>query len=305
LKNTLWIWLLLVTVSCGKSTLEKSDQAIDRALSYLSDEKCDAAIDVLEKLGRQNKDPVYLETLASAYACRAKFDMVNFISSDIPNLDTSASGLLKSLTLLSLSAETTVDSSNYVDLKTALGILGTVSTQSARNATFGPRKAGDLGVQLVILSIVELGKFLNYYGNVNASGVKGGGAGASKCFLNYTTSQAQTAVSSGGTGSCVAYNKGHPDLTTVKRKCEGLMLVTNIIDTLPNIDLSGSDSFGNISDISSVVTSIKATALAVDPSLATLLNTTSQSACETLLATPAELDHMELIYAVIFEHYLI
>lgn len=298
--------LLFLTLSCGKSTIQETEEAIDVALSHLSEQECDKAIKVLEGIGRQNDNAVYLTTLASAYACRANFNMVSFITDDIPRLNTTAAGMLTSLATLSLSAETTTDSQTYLDIQTSVSILGTTPTQAERNEKFGARKAGDLGIQMVIMNIVGLGKFLRYYGNASATGVKGAGGATSKCFMNYTYAAAQSARAVGSVGSCTGNTLGHADLTTNKRKCEGLMLITNIIDTLPNIDLSNVDSFENISDLSAIVEDFKDIVVTVDSNLTTLMETTSVSSCETLLnGSATERNNMELIYAALLEHYFL
>lgn len=309
MRSFIVIFLLFILCSCGKKEATERTEAIDVALTYLSDGECNEAIKVLEKTGR-SEDAVYLQVLASAYACRAGFDAVRFISDDIESIDTDSSQLLNSLTLLTLSGETETDSDSYSDLKTALGLLlnagnSSQPSQVARTTTFGSRKAGDIGVQALLLSIVQLGKFLNHYGNVDALGDKGAGDEANQCFITYSFTDAQVVAAVGG-GVCDGVSSGHVglDYTTTtgrRRLCEGLMLFTNIIDILDNIDVSGNESLSDLEEVADAVKQYKTTAITVDPDLATLLNMTSQSLCETTLETASEMDNMQLIYASIFE----
>ncbi len=304
----------ILLISCAKTPKEEVLEAIDLALTYLSSERCEDAINILEKVGRQNDNAVYLEVLASAYACRAGFSTIRFIGDDIPNLDTSSfANLLKSVSILSLSPETAADSSSYSDMRTGFNIIfqsdgGPEPSQVNRATKYGARKSGDMGVEALLFSMVQLGKFINYYGNVDASGVKGLGAGVSRCFIDYTFGLAQAARVAGG-GSCNGNNFGHADLsvlggsaaTGIRRRCEGLMLFTNILDILQNMDLSGSDSLRDLEEAGDEIVTLKESAITARPSLSTLLNMTSQSLCETTLASPAEMDNMELIYALFYE----
>jgi hypothetical protein len=54
-------------------------------------------------------------------------------------------------------------------------------------------------------------------------------------------------------------------------------------------------------DVAATATQFKNTALAMDPSLETLLTETSQTQCQTLLDTASELNNMQYIYVLVFE----
>ncbi len=312
--QTLVIFILsFMLIGCAKTTDQKVMDAIDQALTYLSDEECDKAIDVLEEVGNQPDNAIYLEVLSSAYACRADFDMIDFISDDVQAIDTSSfEDIMKSLSILSLSAESTPDSNHYKDMRTAIGTILTDGdkqpSQRQRTDDFGPRKAGDTGIQVLVYSLVQLGKFINLYGDVNASGVKGAGSGTNACFIDYTYANAQIVRAATG-GSCNGNIAGHAGLSITapnavrgnRRRCEGLMLFTNILDILNNLDVSTSDVFKDIATAGDEINDLRDTAIASDATLETLLYTTSQIECEKLMLTSTESDNMELIFALLFE----
>jgi len=306
-RNFLILFILLVLSACAQNPQEKLAEAIDRALTHLSAGDCDAAIDVLQDSESDGSDPVYIQVLSSAYACKSNFDEIVFISDDLSSIDTTSSTtIMKSLTKMTLSSETAADSADYTNIRTAINtILNSTTTigQAARTTKFGTRKAGDLGVQALILNIVNFGKFLHYYGNVDVNGVKGGGSGTNSCFLNYNDPRAQ-ALTGASTGACTVDNDGSADLDQStaagkRRICEGAMLLTNTIDILDNLDLSNSSTLSKLEDISTQVNNFKTAATAAG--LGTIINMTSQSACETYLQTPAQLLDMEYFYALVFD----
>lgn len=313
MKNFFILSLLFILISCAKTQSEKVSDAIDVAQTYLSQSKCQDAIDVLEDVSGGADNGIYLQVLASAYSCRAGFSELSFIANDIPDIDISSTAILfKSFSTLSLSSEIQVDSDNYADIKTALNVLldsaGTQPSHSARVTKFGERRAKDLSLQMLLLLTVQLGKFLNFFGNVSSTGVKGAGTqGTNSCFLNYQYNDAQNEVANYGAGNnCNSNIDGHPDLdlntTDGKRRvCEGLVLFTNLLDVLNNLDLSSSTALASLTNIISVIDNLKDTSITAYPSLSTLLNTTSQSECEDLLDTAGEFDNIQLVYALIFE----
>lgn len=301
--------LLIALVGCAKSKDDEVLEAVDVAQSYLTDNECEKAIDVLEKVGRQNDDPIYLQVLASAYSCRAHFKTVDFIQNDIETVQTGTSTLMRSLSILSLSTETQSDSSAYVALNTALGILlnsdgGSKPSQDGRESKYGARKAGDMGVHVLLLSIVQLGKFTHHFGNVGANGAKGGAGSGNTCYINYTYAPAQAIIGS-STGSCTTTSSGHPDLsftdapTARRRLCEGLMLFTNILDVLDNMDLSGNETFEDLEGVSSAVAPYRA---AIDAAgLSYLIDNTSQATCESDTSTTSGQNDLEWVTALLFE----
>lgn len=312
MRTILILFIILVFTSCAKNPKDQAAEAIDIALTHLSSGECDNAIRILEDVDDQEDNAIYIQVLASAYACKANFNEIAFIANDLADIDASSPAtIMSSLAMMSLSDETAADSLAYRSIRTGIDlILGSTSGapgQVARDAKFGTRKGGDLGVQALILNIVNLGKFLNYYGNVDAAGDKGAGTNTNSCFINYTDARAQTVISGGAGGVCSTNNDGHPDLSFApanlenakRRLCEGLMLMTNVLDILDNLDLSGSSELSKLEDISTQVESFRTTATAAG--LGTLINMTSQSDCETAMDTQSNLDDMEYLYSLMFE----
>ncbi len=309
MRTILTIVSLLLALSCAKNSTEATLEAIDLALTHLSNEDCDKALDLLREVGPQNGNPVYLQVLASAYACEADYDEVRFIADDLSSISVSSGqDIFKSLSTLRLSDESAADSASYVSLRTALNTInGSTSgapSHAKRVRKFGPRKAGDLSLQVLLLSLVNLGKFLNYYGNTDSSGAKGGLTG-NNCFIDYNDGRAQIFVSTGvSTGACLSTTDGHPDLdqstaTGKRRLCEGLVLLTNTFDVLESLDLSGSSTLSKLEDIATEIYDLKAAA--ISQGLGTLINMTSQSECEAHVATAPNLSDLEYLYALVFD----
>lgn len=309
MRTILTVLILLLALSCAKNTTESTLEAIDVALTQLSNDECDKAIDVLREVGPQNGNAVYLQVLASAYACKADYDEIRFISEDLASISVSSGqDIFKSLAILRLSDETSADSSSYGFLRTALntvhGATSGAPSHAKRVTKFGPRKAGDLSLQVLLLSLVNLGKFLNYYGNTDATGAKGAGSG-NNCFIDYTDGRAQLLIGGGSaTGACLTTTDGHPDLdqstaTGKRRLCEGLVLLTNVIDVLESLDLSTSSTLSKLEDIADEIYDLKASA--TSQGLGTLITMTSQSTCEAHVATASNLNDLEYLYALVFE----
>jgi hypothetical protein len=308
-RNFAILFILFLFTACAKNTVEKTDEAIDVALSLLSDGKCQKAIDILDDAGFQSKNAVYLQVLASAYACKANFDEVVFIDSDLGSMvTTNGKTIVKSLAAMSLSDETEADSSNYVAIRTGINyMLNSTSgapSQVARDTKFGERKSGELGIYALVLNLVNLGKFLQYYGNTDAAGVKGNGTAANNCFIDYNDPRAKAMLSAPTTGACLTFTDGHADLdqstaTGKRRMCEGIVLLTNTIDILENMDFSGSSTFSKMTDVATQVATFKAAATAVG--LGAIVDMTKQSDCEAYANVPAQLLDLEYFYAVVFE----
>ena len=311
MRSLLILWFLILFCSCAKKPSEEVAEAIDIALTYLSDNKCEDAIEILEDVDNDSDDAVYLQVLSSAYACKAGYSDISFIEDDIEAIDTDY--LFASLSILSLSTETEVESDDFESMGYAINLLLNVDSaqpsQVNREALFGTRKGGDVGFQLLLMSITQLGKYLHFYGDVGATGAKGGGSGTNTCFVEYTYGPANTFVdNAGGVCDTVVAGDGHPDLSfadlTVARRrmCQGLMLITNIMDILENMTLPTNSSVASLSDIASSVATLKSSVTTLDPALSTLIETTSQDECEDLVNNDVnEWNNLQYIFAIVFD----
>lgn len=294
---------LLALGGCGKTSEEEIQGAVDIALTHLSHKRCDEALEALGKVSGQGNG-IYVQVLASAHACKADFNEVKFIVDDLASItSTDASDLLRSLSILSTSTETQLESLAARSLIMAAQVALTGRSQNEREDTYGLKKAGDLGVQALLLNIANLGKFLHFYGNVDGSGVKGGGPQGSSCFLNYHDARAQ-AIIGAQTGACTNATSGHSALGVSssegrRRVCEGLMSLTNSIDILENLDLSNYEEFDVFVDVLAQLDTFKQAAHS--QGLGYLIEELSQTHCESVLQSNSSQLDMEYLYALIFE----
>jgi hypothetical protein len=299
----------LTLLSCAKNSAEKVAAAIDVAQSLLSNGDCAGALKELSAVGNQPNNGLYLIVLASAHACSADFQEIRFLENDLVNIvTTTPTSTLKSFSVLSLSAETSTDSDAYSSLIEGINVLLSSTTpaasQTQREIIFGTRRGGEMGISALLMNIVNLGKFLRYYGNADATGVKGAGTGTNSCFMNYTDPRAQALIASSATGACTSNNDGHADLdistTSGKRRiCEGLMSFTNILDILGNIDLSAVTDLAKLEDIFTQVNTFKIAAQTAG--VGTLMDMTSQVACENYLTVSSQRLDMEYLFSILFD----
>jgi hypothetical protein len=305
-----YLSILILILSCAKKPSELTAEALDVALSHLSKNECDEALKILLKVENEDDNPVYLQVLASAYACKADFNEVIFVEDDLATLlTTSTQTIMTSLTKMTMSFQSAVDSDNYQSILKGMNILlnatSGVPNQTSRNQKFGPRRGAYIGSQALFLGLVNLGKFLNYFGNVNVAGSKGLGSGTNSCFINYTDTIAENLILIGGIGGiCNSVTDGHPDLDLTtdagrRRACEGVVLIANVIDIIDNLEFSGSDDLKILEEFSAQVNLFLD--IAENAGLGSLVNLRSQSDCETLMNTPSNLNDLEHYYALIFE----
>jgi len=321
--NIFLILLSVLLVNCGSKTDDEIiDEAIDNANRALSRNDCQTAIDSLEVIGRKNTNSRYLIVLASAYACRAGYNELILFTSDFPKI--TSTNVLGGLTLFSTSDDMTSPSdTQFADLETAFEILvfaGGLPTSAnanseARRAVFGNAKGGDIDAFIMYISLVQLGRYLRYYGNVDTTtGAKGGGAASHSCLLNYTDvpfdaglAGISTYLAAVDTGSCTAIDDGSDELglqgnINVSRACQGVVLLNNLLDVLPAV--LDSYSGGELSELDDIRTSIiddtlKAALLAALGANPEVSSVTSQTLCESQNTTTQ--DYLEIYFAIMFE----
>jgi hypothetical protein len=303
------IFILVIFFGCSNSSDEQVRKAIDIAQTHLSFDRCEEALTVLQEVGPKPRNAIYLQVLASAYACRAGYSEINFLLNDLDDIQTNNfNEIFQSLSVLSLSSEIEADSANYVHLRNAISYLRVPAadpTHNGRVAAFGNRKAGDLSVQQLLLSIAQLGKFLNYYGSVNAAGEKGQRSPNNKCFFTYDDPPILAVLATYPSSvTCSGTPVGHPDLalnltSTRRRLCEGFVLLTNIIDILESIPFSTIDPLQSLGTIGNVIDVFKQQITTSYPSLSPLFDITTQAACEAHAVN--NFVDIQRFYAAVFE----
>lgn len=308
----------MLSFSCGKSKDQEIKDAILSANIYLSTRQCQPAIDLLESMGRQNRNAHYLKALSSAYACRAGYSTTVFFGDDVSK--TATPSPLGGMTTYSTSiVETTsplTEDSNFRDLQTAIDILlyagGIASTTEPttveRAKYFSANQAGDINSQLAFMMLVQVGKLMKVYADTNAAGVKGGGSGSNTCFTDYTaTDDAIKLVflGLGQTGACSTANSSNPQLALGvsgrrKRLCEGTVLLNNILNVLPSVlATAGGGDLEDIADLTADIEQQKDDLEAIDPDFTPTATVLSQTNCEN----DTDIDEVTLssYYAVFFE----
>lgn len=323
-KQALFIFIFLFITACGSSTDEKVAEAILDAQISLGSGGCQDAIDTLEALGRQNSNAHYLKTLSSAYACRAGYSTVTFFASDLAL--TALPPPLGGMTLYSTSKNTVSapleTDAKFEDLQTAINILlyagGFATTKNPttteRAKYFTSDEASEINSQLMYMEMVQLGKYMQYYGNGSTSGAtagqKGKGSGTNTCFTKYA---AANAAVSGAlvllNGTCKVLTSSHAELDSATvsatsrktRLCHGVILMNGMLDVLPAV--LGSTTSGGLSSASGVETAIKGvktTVVGIDNTTSTLMATMNQSVCED--NAQATIGNVETFFAGIMEY---
>ena len=320
IKSIILIAVLMLSFSCGKTKDQEVKDEVLSANIYLSTKQCQPAIDVLESMGRQTSNALYLKTLASAYACRAEYSSVVLFGTDIEKTASPAplGGMSTYTTSTVASTSPLTDDLKFRDLQTAIDILLyaggiplTSEPSAALRATkFSANHAGDINTQIAFMMMVQAGKFMKVYGNANAAGVKSLGGGSNTCFTSYANvdNGVSTAIlASGSTGNCSGINSGHPQLIgpaadpeRKKRLCEGVVLFNGILDLLPSIIASaGGTALGNVGVQIDIINQARQDLEDDYPDIGTIMNTLSQTNCENDASITEEI--IELYYLAYVE----
>lgn len=321
-KNSLFILACTLFVACGKSTEEEVKDAVLSANILLSRKECQPAIDLLEGMGRQNKNAHYLKALSSAYACRAGYSTITFFADDISKTSSPSplGGMATYSTSTTPSSGALANEAKFKDLQTAIDILlyaGGISsttepTSTERQKYFSGSVAGDINAQLAFMMLVQTGRIMKVYGNASAAGVKGAGSASNDCFTDYSGTpagiQGYITTSGGGTGAtgaCTVTNSSHPELNTGvtgrrARLCQGVVLLNAVIDVLPSVIASaGGGDLDDIADMTSDIQDYKDDLTTLYPAIGTTATVLSQANCESDVSITV--DTLASYYAVIYE----
>ena len=284
------IILTFILYSCGQTTEEEVTDAVEEANLLLSSYKCDEALAILNAVGMQNTNKKYLDSLATAYACKGSYSTTTFFTADLPNISTTSGSLFGSLASFSSANDmTSATDSDFTNIETAIYILlhagGHATASSAlRESSFSTREATDLNLQALYMILVNMGRWFNYYGNVDSNGEKGVGAEPNTCLATYTEANAIVAIDVINTDSCNSgTNLGHVDIegpSRTARLCQGIILYNNFIDTLSNIQFTGTDA-STFDDIETVFSGVCLLAAGGVPFSTSMCAIRDQSVCET------------------------
>ncbi|MEK6623884.1 MAG: hypothetical protein AABY86_02885, partial [Bdellovibrionota bacterium] len=282
---------------------------------------CNAAIILLEGVGRDVNDVPYLKTLASAYACKGGFSVLKLFADDLDLISTPAP--MGGATRFSTSDDMDAPSNtSYDNLQIAINILlyaGGIATTldptvARREALFSVADAKEINAMLMYLILVQLGRYFYYYGNASDAGVKGAGTGANDCFMNYENlaftggfADMTAWLVSGATGACISpATAGHTDLGTdnaidVALACEGIVLLNNFLAIFPSV-IAGvaGDDFDELAVLETALNAGKVLVEANTSGSEAKVNTVlSQSRCESLNATSD--DYIQTYFAFMME----
>jgi hypothetical protein len=282
--------LTFILISCGQTTEEEVRDAIEEANLLLSSYKCDEALTILNEVGMQNTNKDYLDSLSTAYACKGNYSTTTFFTTDLPNISTASNSLFGSLASFSSANDmASATDTSFTSIQTAIDILlhaGGHATASStlRSSSFTTREATDLNLQALYMILVNMGRWFNYYGNADSVGVKGSGAEPNTCLATYTDANAIVAIDVVNSDTCNSgTNLGHTSIegaSRTTRLCQGIVLYNNFIDTLSNIEFTGTDA-STFDNIETAFSGVCLAASALSSFSASMCDVRDQSICET------------------------
>lgn len=303
------ILFLFTLIACGLTKDEELDIVIDEANYYLSSLSCEDAKKVLDSIDYQSKSADYVSLYSAVYACRAGYTVLGTVFDNLTNIDATNGGLFTSLANFSSSNETSADSDVYTNLKLAISeILKNSNDTTLRLVKYGSIKGTDLSMQLLFMTLTELGKYMGYYGNKGATGIKGAGAGPQRCLMNYTTPTVEPIIDTNilGVDSCENQGEGPADLDPtipefIARACEGIVLHNIFGDIISNLDFSSSDELGDLEDTKTVYASLLVIATTLEPAVADYDGFKEFAACEAYAV--ADTVELQRVFASYVENF--
>lgn len=312
----IFLFILLLSISCAKTDEQLVDSSKREALYYLTSSDCSSAKSALDQVDYQSDDAAYIRLYSDVYACKAGYSQLTTVIDNLGSLTATSADLFKTLASMPASqVETAADSTAYTNIMLAIDKLiysnGTTPSAADRITKFGAREAGDMDYQALFLVLIEMGKYFGYYGDVAADGTKGGGAGTEVCLAQLTDATARGYLDTYNSGdSCTAAlnatssNNGikSADTDYVKKLCEGVILFNNFQDILANISFSSNSSeLGALVDVGGILNTIETNAAALDTAIADYKDITGQTDCETLATTKG--NELQRYYAIIIENF--
>ena len=261
--------LLFLGYSCESEDKDK----IIQAQNLLTNGNCQLAIDILKSV-KGVKTSRWYQTRASAQACFSKFTEVSFFNDSIRNIvtDTSKLGEFgRSLSSLELSsAMQSADDKDFISLYEAVDIIKEAGDPATldfkgREKVWTEKENTRMSLQAGYMNVTSLGMYMNYHGDADKDGYKGGGNGNS-CYLDYyhlhrapydVIASAIVTFLGSNTNSCVpGSSSGSEDLIggltgdKLKHACEGVVSINTLLDTISYVILpEDSGELGGVVDI--------------------------------------------------------
>lgn len=311
LKSFSIIITLFLLASCGADKALVVEQTLESVENFLTNGQCTEAIAKINTIDNQPKNALYLKLKASAYACRAGYSTITFFANDLSKIN--ATNLFSSLSTFSLSASFDgAGNSDYDDLQSAIdtlsyagGLSNAANPNSAkRGAIFTSKENAEIDSFLLYLTLVQLGKYIHYYGSAGPTGIKGAAGASAPCFFPYPGSIAGlgAALAAEG-GSCNNTGLGgHPDLVNgsdidVPLACEGVILFNQFRDLLLSLTLGSIPGV----DLTTIKTAIDTLISALTFNDSSIVSLTSQTKCEADFADAAGNTDLQTFFGFIFE----
>ena len=191
--------ILIFQCSCSNnSDADKRDSAIREALIFLSTRECAKAKVSLDEVGVNAFHADYLSALASVDACFAGYSEINLFANDLVGVSFSDANFFGPLATFSSSTLSGANDSSYRSLLSAIETLAyaglvTVPLHANRLSVFPARDVANMNAQLLYMQLVQLGKYVNYYGDGVGTAIKGSG-GNNTCFFSYSSNYALSLI---------------------------------------------------------------------------------------------------------------
>lgn len=305
------ILALFLISSCGADKALVVEQTLESVENFLTNGKCAEAIAKIATIDNQPKNSLYLKLKASAFACRAGYSTTSFFTKDLSKV--TGTSLMSGLATFTTSAGFDgAGNAAYDDIQLAIdtlayaGGLSTAAnpTSAKRKLVFTSKENAEIDSYLLYLTLVQLGKFVYYYGSASATGVKGGGGSAQPCFFTYPGSITNLAAAlAAGGGSCNNTGLGgHPDMINgsdidLTIACQGVILFNQFRDLLLSLTLGSIPGV----DLSTIKTAVDAMFAALTFNDSGIVSLTSQTKCEADFADAAGNTDLQTYFGFIFE----
>jgi len=308
--NLLLFCLIFSFFGCGSSEEDKVSFVITEAEIFLNASDCNSALTILKNIEYQKTNARYLQTLASAYACKSSFKETTLFT-NLGNISAGGTLLGQFTKFTTASTMTSTDDIDFLNMQSAIDTLlyagGLLTSNNpsvdSRAGIFSPDDALSISTQLFYLMFDQIGRYGFFYGCYDGlssgDGDKGKGRAAdpvcsNRCFANYTGtvslpvglgSNISGYIGAAPTGSCDGVSAGHTSLAATDYNssqitilCQGVILMNNFLEVLDDIS-SNVSAFAGFKVVSDFFDTPKANGASA--SISDVMDTLSQSKCES------------------------